>query len=68
MIDQKTGVFFEEQTIESLLAAIKDFEKKYDNFDLGEIRNHALKFDIDYFKKEMEQFVFKKYFEFQRAQ
>jgi len=68
VIDQKTGIFFEEQTPESLLEAIKDFERKYDDFDLEEIREHALKFDVDYFKKEMEQFILKKYLEFQRAQ
>jgi len=68
VVDQKTGIFFDEQTPESLLNAIKEFERKYDDFNLEKIRDHAEKFDIDYFKKEMEQFVCEKYFEFQRAQ
>lgn len=68
VIDQKTGIFFDEQTPDSLLSAIKDFERKYHQFDLEIIREHAQKFDIDFFKKEMEQFIFEKYFEFQRNQ
>jgi glycosyltransferase involved in cell wall biosynthesis len=68
VIDQKTGVFFDHQTPESLIGALKNFEKNIGKFDLASIRAHALKFDVDYFKKEMKQFIVKKYLEYKSRQ
>jgi len=59
LIPEKTGVFFENQDIKSIIDAVKDFEKK--DFDLYEIRKHALKFSKERFNKEfksvMDQFL-----------
>ena len=55
VIDEKTGIFFKEQTKESLKDAILKFEsltwnKKY-------IRNHALTFDEEIFKEKIRLYV-----------
>lgn len=55
MIGGKTGVFFEEQTVESLEGAIREFKKM--RFDPKFIRAHAEKFDIHHFKKKIRDFV-----------
>jgi glycosyltransferase involved in cell wall biosynthesis len=52
-----TGVFFEEQTVESLVNAVNVFEKNSDKFDKVTIRNHALKFDTNRFEIEFKQTV-----------
>jgi len=64
VIEGKTGIFFREQTIESLIEAIKNFEQREDVFDPLGIRKHAEKFSKDRFKKEFKEFVDKKVEEF----
>lgn len=59
VIHKKTGILFKEQTVESLEEAIKEFEKI--NFNKEEIREHALKFDEENFKKQITEFVNQKY-------
>jgi glycosyltransferase involved in cell wall biosynthesis len=34
VIENKTGIFFKEQTVESLIGAVNVFEKDEDRFDL----------------------------------
>lgn len=51
MIDGKTGVLFDEQTVESLSKAIQRFEKM--KFDSKVIRKHAEQFDVEHFKKKI---------------
>ncbi len=48
-----TGLFFEEPTVESLIAAIKEFEECEEEFDPAWIRDHARKFGEDHFEKNM---------------
>ena len=55
VIDGKTGVLFEEQTVESLKEAILKFEKM--NFDKQQIREHALEFDEEVFQKKIKSFI-----------
>ena len=55
VINGKTGVFFEEQTVESLKEAIIKFENM--KFDKKEIRKHALEFDEEIFQKKIKDFV-----------
>ncbi len=62
--DGETGVFFEEQTVESLGKAIDKFEKS--KFDLGEIRKHAEGFSTEEFQKKIEGFVGEKYEEWNK--
>lgn len=56
--DARTGVFFKDQNVESLLEAIERF--KGTTFDPHKIREHALKFDRSIFKTRMKDFLEKK--------
>ncbi len=51
----KTGVFFEEQTVPSIVQAVKSFLKR--DFDPNLIREHATKFSKERFQRELKQFV-----------
>jgi len=51
----KTGVFFDEPTVNSLITAIKKFDKM--NIKQEDCINRAKKFSKERFKKEMLQFV-----------
>jgi len=55
VVDWKTGLFFKEQTANSLNSAIEKFETL--NFDAKKIREHALSFDKQIFIKKMRKFV-----------
>lgn len=55
VIDQKTGILFKEQTIESLEEAILKFENM--NFDKQKIREHALQFDEKEFRKKIKEYI-----------
>lgn len=52
-----TGLFFEEQTVESLIDAVERFEREATAFDPAAIRAHALTFDRPRFKETMERLV-----------
>nr|WP_294941666.1 glycosyltransferase [uncultured Mucilaginibacter sp.] len=56
---RSTAVFFEEQTQESLTAAVKKFETL--EFDDEFIRSHAESFDEGAFVSKIRQFVLRKY-------
>jgi glycosyltransferase involved in cell wall biosynthesis len=58
----ETGVFFNQQTPESLIKAVKSF--RADNFDFQKIRKHALKFSKDKFKKKIKNFVERSYYDY----
>lgn len=55
VIDGKTGVFFDEPTVISLVQAIKKFETI--RFSEDACRKHAQTFSVDRFEKEMRQFI-----------
>ena len=55
VIDGQTGVFFHEQSIQSLVAAIDSFEKM--QFDPRRIRRHAERFSGDRFREEFTRLV-----------
>ena len=59
VIENKTGIFFNEQTAESIEKSVKSFDHK--KFDSKEIRDHAMKFDKEIFKKKIREFVEEKY-------
>jgi glycosyltransferase involved in cell wall biosynthesis len=52
-----TGLFFEKQTIDSIINAIVIFELNQDKFDKQTIRNQALKFDTQRFEKEFKETI-----------
>ncbi len=65
--ESPTGIFFYEQTPESLMEAIRYFEKNIELFDKKKIREHALKFDRSIFKERIDKFIHEKYEEFINA-
>lgn len=62
IIDEKTGLFFEDHTVNSLKSAIDKFCKI--EFNPNEIRAHAESFDEDIFKHKISNFVYDKVDEF----
>ncbi|WP_022671152.1 glycosyltransferase family 4 protein [Hippea alviniae] len=68
VIDGKTGLFFKEQTVESLVEAIKKFEKIEEKFDCVKIRKNAERFCKSRFQQEFKEFVDKKVREFFKRQ
>lgn len=55
----KTGEFFEEQTVDSLIKVIRNF--RFQDYDPKAIQEHAKKFSTERFKKEMKAYVLEKY-------
>lgn len=55
IIEGKTGLFFDEFTVENLNGAVKKFEKT--KFDHAEISKHAQKFSRTRFEKEIKSFI-----------
>lgn len=55
VIDWKTWLFFDKQTEKSLNIAINQFEKI--SFNYKEIREYAMNFDKEVFKKEILEFI-----------
>ncbi len=57
VVEGKTGVFFDEQTPDSLISAVQRFEAMEDRFDPAEIRRHAEGFDRTVFKRKFAALV-----------
>lgn len=55
VIHNETGILFKEQTVENLIHAIRVFENQ--KFDPQKIRQHALKFSTDNFKKSLQAHI-----------
>ncbi|MBN1383342.1 MAG: glycosyltransferase [Elusimicrobia bacterium] len=55
IVDRETGIFFENQTVESLINTIKKFENI--KFAGNVIRNNALKFSRKSFKDKIAEFI-----------
>lgn len=55
VIENKTGIFFNKQNKDSLIAAIKKFEGL--KFDAEEIKSHSQKFSKEEFKRKIKEFV-----------
>jgi hypothetical protein len=64
VVENKTGLFFEHQTVESLIQCIEDFEKRSNEFIPQDIRKHAENFKEERFRTEIKKFVDKKFSEF----
>nr|AIA88287.1 Glycos_transf_1 [uncultured Thermoanaerobacter sp.] len=61
VLDGKTGLFFEEQTAESLSDCILRFERGGVAFTRAEIREHSLQFGEARFQREIYDFCMKKW-------
>lgn len=55
VIDDLTGKFFKEQTVNSLAEALQNFDSS--KFDSQAIRRHAEKFSVERFKKDMKKYI-----------
>src|SRR6266568_1082773 len=55
VVDGVTGVFFHEQTVESLSRVLASFDER--KYDPQIIRNHALEFDLPRFHRRILQFI-----------
>jgi glycosyltransferase involved in cell wall biosynthesis len=55
------GLFFQENTAESLISAIRSFEMGKYNFQPRLIHEYALGFDKEIFKQKMWNFILEKY-------
>ncbi len=51
----KTGIFFDKQSVQSLIEAVRYFQKM--KFQSSLIRQEALKFDKERFKKRIKEFI-----------
>jgi len=64
IIEGKTGIFFEEQSVASLVEALNRFEKIQDTFDPDILRKNAEKFSKERFQEEIREYVESKWQEF----
>jgi len=59
VVENKTGLFFDRQSPQSVINAVKKFDSR--KFNPKEIRNHALQFDKEIFKRKIKRFVEEEY-------
>ncbi|MFC5413014.1 glycosyltransferase family 4 protein [Larkinella bovis] len=57
VIDQKTGLFFDRQQVDSLRDCVQRFEKTADQFDPVVIHQHAQQFSVENFRRTFNQYV-----------
>jgi len=57
VVEGRSGLFFDEQTPQSLMAAIDHFEAMEDQFDPKGIKEGAMRFSKERFQKEIQDFV-----------
>ncbi|TWR25345.1 glycosyltransferase family 4 protein [Mucilaginibacter achroorhodeus] len=57
VVENKTGVFFKNQTVPDIIAAVQHFDSIQHTFDPVAIREHAESFSTGRFKAQMLQFV-----------
>lgn len=66
VIHGKTGLFFHQQTIESLIAAVYIFESKTYSFEIDLLRENAARFSVDRFHQKFNRFIEQKWTDFRR--
>jgi len=65
VIAEKTGLFFPELKVESLLAVLDKFQGL--EFNKTEVRSHAMKFSRDIFKEKVQAYIRRKWLEFKET-
>ncbi len=65
VIAEKTGIFFPEPKVESLLAALDKFQGL--EFNKPDVRSHAMKFSLDIFKEKIQACIREKWLEFKET-
>ncbi|SBN32793.1 conserved hypothetical protein [Klebsiella variicola] len=66
-VDNPTGLFFSEQTIESIISQVNAFEKNAEIFEPENCRLNSLRFSSSRFKNEMDNFIKDKWLKFQES-
>ncbi|MDV0457528.1 Putative Glycosyltransferase [Klebsiella quasipneumoniae] len=56
-VDKPTGLFFDKQEVTSLINAVSEFDSKSDQFIPANCRENALRFSIERFQSEVENYV-----------
>ena len=57
VLDKRTGLLFDEQTVPSLIDALERFERLQDDFNPNDIRRHASTFSNERFRLEIKQYI-----------
>jgi len=57
VVDKRTGLLFEEQTVESLIGAIERFERLQGEFNSASIQRHAASFSNARFRREIQNHI-----------
>lgn len=65
VVDKKTGIFFSEQSVPALVAAVKELERR--TWSPMVIRSHAEKFSHKRFLREIDQAVHTQWMEYQKV-
>jgi glycosyltransferase involved in cell wall biosynthesis len=60
VINNKTGVLFHEQSVESIIEGIKKFERRIDSFDAHSIKDYSNKFNRNCFEIKIKEFIAEK--------
>ena len=56
-VTEKSGMFFYEQSVDSIVKAIGEFEKNINNYKSNEIRENSERFTSDKFKTEFQKII-----------
>lgn len=59
--EKPTGLFFKEQTVESIVKAVDEFERNYDQFSTSNCRENSIRFSPERFKEELKNMVEERY-------
>lgn len=63
-VDKPTGVFFDEQSVPSLVKAINFFDTVSDKIEPQDCRENAMRFSVEIFKNNLSKYVEDKWAEF----
>lgn len=57
VIEDRTGIFFEEQTSSAVIQTVNDFESNFSKFNFKEISAHANQFSTSRFREAMKNYI-----------
>ena len=66
-VERPTGLFFEKQSVDSIVEAVENFESIGQNISAKDCRENALRFSSERFKDELAKYVYLKWQEFQSS-
>jgi glycosyltransferase involved in cell wall biosynthesis len=66
VIPGKTGILFAEQTVESLMTAVRLFESGRFAFEIADLQQNADRFSTDRFRQAFSEYVAQKWSDFQQ--